>query len=80
VQQMRNAFWVGLIAFALGAGLLVVTFLLGQPAEGVGRTLHNVLALVALLLAASGGFLFICAGAVLLTGLFTAPRVERRKS
>jgi hypothetical protein len=60
--------------------MLVVTFVLGQPAEGLARTLHNILALIALLLTAGGGFLAVCAGAVLLIGLLTVPRVEHRRS
>lgn len=77
LQQIRVAFWAGLISFAVGAGLLALAFYLGQPAEGAARTLHNVLSLVALLLAAAGGFLAICTGAVLLVGMFAAPRVPR---
>jgi len=80
VQQIRYAFWAGLITFAVGALLLVVAFLLGQPGEGLGRTLHNVLALLALLLAAGGGFMAVCTGAVLLISLLTAPRVARRQT
>jgi hypothetical protein len=80
VQQIRYAFWAGLITFAVGALLLVVTFVLGQPAEGVGRTLHNVLALIALLLTAGGGFLALCTGVVFLISFLTTPRVEHRRS
>lgn len=77
IQQIRVAFWVGLSSFAVGAGLLGLAFFLGQPAEGTARTLHNVLSLVALLLAAGGGFLTACTGAVLLVSILTAPRVPR---
>ena len=77
LKQLRNYFWAGLIGFAVGAGLLALAFFLGQLAEGAARTLHNVLSLVALLLAAGGGFLSICTGAVLLVIMLTAPRVPR---
>lgn len=63
-----------MISFAVGAGLLTLAFFLGQPSA---RTLHNILSLVALLLVASGGFLTICTGAVLLVSTLTAPRVPR---
>jgi hypothetical protein len=79
VEQIRVAFWAGLITFAVGALLLALAFLLGQPDEGMRRTLHNVLSLLALLIAAGGGFMVICAGSVLLAGLLTSPRAERRK-
>lgn len=75
--MIRNSFWAGLISFAVGAGLLALAFQLGQPAEGAARTLHNILALVALLLAAGGGFLAVCTGSVLLVSILTAPRIPR---
>jgi putative intracellular protease/amidase len=77
LKQIRNYFWAGLISLAVGAGLLALAFFLGQMAEGAARTLHNVLSLVALLLAVGGGFLTICTGAVLLVSAMTAPRVPR---
>jgi hypothetical protein len=76
LQQIRISFWAGLIGFAVGAGLLALAYLLGQP-EGAARTFHNILSLFALLLAAGGGFLAICAGSVLLVSILTAPRVPR---
>lgn len=79
IKQIQVAFWAGLISFAVGAGLLTLAFLLGQPGEGAARTLHNILSLVALLLVASGGFLTICTGAVLLVSTLTAPRVAREQ-
>ena len=77
MQQIRVAFWAGLISFAVGAGLLILAFFLSQQAEGAARTLHNILSLVALLLAAGGGFLAVSTGSVLLVSLLTAPRVPR---
>jgi uncharacterized membrane protein YidH (DUF202 family) len=77
LQQIRIAFWAGLVSFAVGAGLLTLAFFLGQPDEGAARTLHNILSLVALLLAAVGGFLAVCTGSVLLVSMLTAPRVPR---
>lgn len=77
LQRIRNSFWAGLISFAVGAGLLTLAFFLGQPEAGAARTLHNILALVALLLGAGGAFLAICTGAVLLVSMLAAPRVPR---
>jgi hypothetical protein len=69
----------GLLSFAFGAGLLFVAFHLGQPANEATRMLHNVLALAALLVGTGGGFLALCAGAVLLVSLFVEPRAARRQ-
>ena len=69
----------GLLSFVFGAGLLFAAFHLGQPANEAVRTLHNVLALAALLVGTGGGFLALCAGAVLLVGLFVEPRAARRQ-
>jgi hypothetical protein len=77
LQQLRNYFWAGLIGFGVGAGLLALAYSLGQPGEGVTRTLHNVLSIVALLLTVGGGFLTICTGAVVLVSMLAAPRIPR---
>ena len=77
MRQIGIAFFAGLVSSAVGAGLLALAFYLGQPAEGASRTLHNVLALAALLLASGGGFLALCTGPVLLTGLLTSPRAAK---
>jgi hypothetical protein len=79
VRQIGVAFFAGLFSSAVGAGLLALSFYLGQPAEGASRTLHNVLALAALLLASGGGFLALCTGPVLLTGLLTSPRAGKAR-
>ena len=74
MRRIGIAFFAGLISFLVGAGLLALAFSLGQPAGDASRTLHNVLALAALLLACGGGFLALCAGPVLLAGILTSPR------
>ena len=79
MQPIKVASLAGLLSFAVGAGLLFVAFRLGQPAGEAARTLHNVLALAALLVGTGGGFLALCAGAVLLVSLLVEPRVARRK-
>jgi len=79
VQPIKVAFMSGLLSFAVGAGLLFVAFYSGQPASEAARTLHNVLALAALLVGTGGGFLALCAGAVLLVSLFVEPRGAQRK-
>ena len=79
MRQMGIAFFAGLFSSAVGAGLLALAFSLGQPAEGAQRTLHNVLALAALLLASGGGFLALSTGPVLLAGLLTAPRAAKAR-
>lgn len=80
MQQIRIAFLAGLAGLAAGAGLLFLALRLGQSADDAGRTLHNVLTLAALLVGSGGGFLALCAGSVVLVGLLTRPRVERRRS
>ena len=80
MQQIRIAFVVGLAGLAVGAGLLFLALRLGPLADETGRTLHNILTLVALLVGSGGGFLALCAGSVVLVGLLTRPRVERRRS
>ena len=77
MRQIGIAFFAGLFSSAAGAGLLALAFSLGQPAEGASRTLHNVLALAALLLASGGGFLALSTGPVLLIGLLTSPRAAK---
>jgi putative intracellular protease/amidase len=77
VRQIGIAFFAGLIGFLAGAGLLALAFFLGRPAGDAARTLDNVLALAALLLASGGGFLALCAGPVLLAGLLTSPRAAK---
>ena len=79
MQPIKFAFMAGLLSFVFGAGLLFVAFQLGQPASEAARTLHNVLALAALLVGTGGGFLALCAGAVLLVSLFVEPRGARRQ-
>lgn len=81
MRPIRVAFWAGLAVFAVGAVLLALSVWLGrQPAEGAPRTLHNVLALTALLLTTCGGFLALCTGAVVVLNLLTEPRTARRQS
>ena len=79
MQPIKVAFMAGLLSFAFGAGLHFVAFHLGQPANQAVRTLHNVLALAALLVGTGGGFLALCAGSVLLVSLFVEPRAAQRK-
>ena len=79
MQPIKVAFMAGLLSFAVGAGLLFVAFHLGQPTNEAARTLHNVLALAALLVGTGGGFLALCTGAVLLVSLFVEPRAARRQ-
>lgn len=80
MEQIRAAFWAGLITFVVGAALLALSFFLGQQGEGAMRTLHNVLSLAGLLLAATGGLVAVCVGAVVLVNLLVEPRAPRRQS
>lgn len=80
MRQIGIAFFAGLAVFLAGAGLLALAFSLGQPSGDAARTLDNVLALAALLLACGGGFLALCAGPVLLIAILTKPRTAKAES
>ena len=79
MKPIKIAFWSGLCCLAAGGALLAYALTSGVAQTDSARATHNLLSLLALLLASGGGFMALCTGPVLLATLLASPRSTRRR-